>query len=215
MRDLTTPLGPVRLIALGAAAPAALHPDEAAFAAGLAERRAREWVAGRLALRSLVRDHHGVELPPILVDGRGGPRLPSTIAASISHKGEVAAALVGDGQTAVGVDLEHDAPTRSDLAGRLLTITERATLVGLDDLACRHEVRRRFAVKEAIYKAVAPRVRRYVGFLEVELDAPTIDAGVTRYVVRGLAGDLRDARIEAAFTVDDGLIVAWASARWR
>ena len=95
MRDLATPLGPVRLLALATADVAALHPDEATFAAGLPVRRQREWVAGRLALRSLVRDHHGIELPPILVDGRGGPSLPADVAASISHKGEVAAALVG------------------------------------------------------------------------------------------------------------------------
>lgn len=219
MRDLVTPLGPLRRWALAAADEAALLAEERAFAAGLPERRRREWVAGRLALRSLVRDHHGVELPPVLVDGRGGPALPSAILASISHKGEVAAALLGDAalgpRAGVGVDLEDDAPTRGDLAARLLTAAELTQVATLDDAARRHEVRRRFAVKEAIYKAVAPQVRRYVGFAEVELAPAPAAGGITRYEVRTRAGDLDGAAIEAAFTVVDGLIVAWASARWR
>ena len=106
MRDLATPLGPVRLLALATADVAALHPDEATFAAGLPVRRQREWVAGRLALRSLVRDHHGIELPPILVAELGVPTLhvthnPDEVRALANHAvhitgGKVAAAGAPD-----------------------------------------------------------------------------------------------------------------------
>jgi 4'-phosphopantetheinyl transferase EntD len=71
----------------------------------------------------------------------------------------------------IGVDLERAAPPRADIARRILTPREQARLADLGDGDARgRAVTLRFAIKEAIYKAIDPYVRRYVGFLEVELD---------------------------------------------
>ena len=169
---VATAHGEVALVAL--ADPdddARLHADERAHATTLSAHRRREWIAGRTALRLLLGD-----VPPILADDRGAPRIPAGRVASVSHKDGHAAALVAaDTGARIGVDLERAAPSRLDIAPRILTARELATLP--DHQAPRagaghrgRAVTLRFAIKEAIYKAVDPFVRRYVGFTEVELD---------------------------------------------
>lgn len=219
---LWTPAGQVRTEVIEAD-PAGddLHPDELAYASALTPARRAEWLAGRRALRGLLHERIGAAPPPLLVDERGAPRLPPGVAASISHKRGVAAALLGhahDGDGWVGLDLEEDAPTRSDLSARILTARERELLEGLDDAAFRHEQRRRFAVKEAIYKAVAPVVRRYVGFAEVTLlasGAPGRAGEVSGYAAHTHAGDLDRLEIRCGLQVEGDLLVAWAGATRR
>jgi 4'-phosphopantetheinyl transferase EntD len=143
---------------------AALPDDEQARARGLAPARRAGFVAGRVALHAAL----GSSVP-IGSDDRGAPILPAGWGGSVSHKGARAAALVapaGDG--GVGIDLELAAPPRVDIARRVLTARELAAIDGLADRG--RAVTLRFSIKEAIYKAIAPTLRRYVGFLEVELE---------------------------------------------
>lgn len=220
LADVWTPAGQVRLVTIAAAdepaATAGLHVDELAHAQGLPPPRRAEWLAGRRALRALLLERTGAAPPPLLVDARGGPLLPIGVAASISHKRGIAAALLAhevDDEAWVGVDLEEDAPTRTDLGGRILTPHEREQLAGLGDVAYRHEQRRRFAVKEAIYKAVAPVVRRYVGFGEVTLQAPS--AAGAPYAADTHAHDLDRLAITCGLQVEGELLLAWATAARR
>jgi len=102
---------------------------------------------------------------PILSDDRGAPVLPPGWVGSISHKGSRAAALVAPADGAfIGIDLEMATPPRMPIERRILTERERGTVQ-----PGTREVTRHFAIKEAIYKAIDPIVRRYVGFTEVEL----------------------------------------------
>jgi 4'-phosphopantetheinyl transferase EntD len=134
--------------------------SEVTIAAELGELRRREFVAGRAALRSLLG-----EPVAIVPDDRGAPMLPAGWVGSISHKRDRAAALVapaGDGF--VGLDIELAAPPRLPIEQRILTAREQ------ERVRDGRDVTRSFAIKEAIYKAIDPIVRRYVGFTEVELD---------------------------------------------
>jgi enterobactin synthetase component D len=143
------------------AALAELPPAEQHRVRELAGARRRDYVAGRTALHLAL-----ATAEPILSNERGAPILPSGWVGSVSHKGAVAAALVAPaGAGHIGVDLERAQPSRQDIARRILTPREQAALPDRD-LA----VTLRFAIKEAIYKALDPYVRRYVGFTEVELD---------------------------------------------
>jgi 4'-phosphopantetheinyl transferase EntD len=143
------------------AALAGLAPAEQQRARELAPPRRRDYIAGRTAL------HLAVASPAaILSDDRGAPILPAGWVGSVSHKGAFAAALVAPaGHGHIGVDLERAAPPRQDIAPRILTPRE---LAALPDRG--RAVTLRFSIKEAIYKAIDPYVRRYVGFTEVELD---------------------------------------------
>jgi enterobactin synthetase component D len=134
--------------------------NEIAIAAERGPVRRREFVAGRAALRSLLG-----EPVAIMPDDRGAPMLPAGWVGSISHKGERAAALIaaaGDGF--VGLDIELAVPARTAIERRILTAREQ------QHVRDGRDVTRSFAIKEAIYKAIDPIVRRYVGFTEVELE---------------------------------------------
>jgi enterobactin synthetase component D len=152
-----------------AGALARLAPAERDRAAELGPIRRLDFIAGRTALHLALGSD-----APILSDDRGAPALPPGWVGSVSHKHGRAAALVapaGAGQ--LGVDLELAAPPRVDISRRVMTARELAELTDGG-----RGVTLRFAIKEAIYKAIDPYVRRYVGFTEVELafagDAVTV-----------------------------------------
>jgi 4'-phosphopantetheinyl transferase EntD len=140
---------------------AELAPAEQDRARTLSPSRRRDLIAGRTALHLALGSSEA-----ILSDDRGAPILPAGWVGSISHKGPFAAALVAPaGAGTIGVDLERADPPRQDIARRVLTPRELAMLPDRG-----RAVTLRFAIKEAIYKAIDPYVRRYVGFTEVELD---------------------------------------------
>jgi 4'-phosphopantetheinyl transferase EntD len=141
---------------------------------------------------------------PVLSNERGAPIVPAGMTGSISHKLARAAALIAMAEHGhVGVDLERAAPTKLDIAKRILTANE-ARVAG-------SELLRVFAIKEAIYKAIDPIVRRYVGFQEVEL---VVGEGGDVKVTVVDAGRLPVA-IEAWWTELDGHWLATARARRR
>ena len=153
--------------AIAAMAAERLLPEEREVAASLGPVRRRGWVGGRVAMREALA-RIGKTAPPILADERGAPRLPPGIAGSISHKELVAVALVAveeDGK--VGVDVEVDAPRGRDIAARVLRPEERTALEGMGEGERARAVLLRFSAKEAVYKALDPYVKRYVGFLEI------------------------------------------------
>jgi enterobactin synthetase component D len=158
------------------AALAALSPVEQHRAGELGPARRREFVAGRTALHSALGALGALGADaPSLSDDRGAPVLPPGWVGSISHKGALGAALVAPaGAGHIGVDLELAAASRVDIARRILTPREQAALPDHGSA-----VTLRFAIKEAIYKAVDPYVRRYVGFTEVELELTEDAAAVT------------------------------------
>jgi 4'-phosphopantetheinyl transferase EntD len=144
-----------------------LLPEEREAAAAFGAVRRRGWVGGRVAMREALA-RIGKTAPPILADERGAPRLPPGLAGSISHKEHVAVALVAIEEAAkVGVDVEVDAPRGRDIAARVLRPEELAALEGMGEEERARSVLLRFSAKEAVYKALDPYVKRYVGFLEI------------------------------------------------
>jgi len=181
-------LGVVVVVAVdpGAAALDDLPVDERALASTWGARRRATFTAGRRALRgALVAagavDHDAAPAlaAPILRDDRGAPVLPAPLAArfraSITHKDTHAAAVVfavadDEADLHVGVDLELDegqARSRVDGIARQTLRDDEHALLPDDDDARRRAVLLRFSAKEALYKAIDPHLRRYVGFHEV------------------------------------------------
>lgn len=174
-----------------------LLDEELPHAAQLAETRRREFAAGRTALRRAF----GQDVP-ILPDDRGAPQLPRGWVGSISHKGTRAAAIVGPAEAGyVGIDLELATPSRLPIERRILTPREQERVKG-------REVTLYFAIKEAIYKAIDPMVRRYVGFTEVELE---LEGNVAQ--VKILDRSRLPVEIEAWWQERDGHWLATARAR--
>jgi 4'-phosphopantetheinyl transferase EntD len=152
-----------------------LRPEELAMASTMTAVRRRTWLGGRVALR-LALQRAGLDAAPVLVDDRGAPTLPHGVAGSISHKEELAVALVAreTGGARVGVDVEADRRRPIDISSRVLTPVELGEIAHLAPADREREVLLRFSAKEAIYKALDPFVRRYVGFHEVCV-SPRVD----------------------------------------
>ncbi len=153
----------------------ALPAEEQARAVSMPGPRRRTWVGGRAAMHEAMA-RLGLGVAPVLSDDRGAPALPAGLSGSITHKVHgkeaLAAALVtvaAEADARVGVDLELDVPRVHDIAPRVLTPGELEELAAMGAEARDREVLLRFSAKEAVYKALDPFVRRYVGFLEVEL----------------------------------------------
>lgn len=163
---IATPHGRCAIVDLAdtdqARALAALPAAERDHAARLAGARRRDYVAGRTAIHQLVASDTA-----ILTDDRGAPMLPPALTGSISHKGSRAAAIVATADLGhIGIDLERAIAPRGDIGSRILTPRE--------PIVTGKELTRVFAIKEAIYKAIDPIVRRYVGFQEVEIFDDTV-----------------------------------------
>lgn len=187
----------------------ALHPDELAIAQGLRGVRQKTFVAGRIALGHALAE---VGAPRVAVpsDERGAPVLPTGFVGSISHKGDRAIALAAAGDEHRGVDLEVIKPIRDGIAEMILTAEELARIGEDRSFATLAS----FSVKESIYKAIAPTLRRYVAFHEAIVVLPERDeirATFARVQVSlQLANGEQAPRVEATITERDGEIISTA-----
>lgn len=162
-------------------------PDpERELARTLRAYRQVSFVGGRLALHRAVRvmgRRSGAVLP-----GEGGmPQLPEGLAASITHKRTLAVALAArDCHGSLGVDLEDLHPPRMGVAPRVLRPEELADVEALPEHRRWTGVVLRFSIKEAIYKALYPHVRRYIDFSEASVKPDTdCRAAVTLHLAQG------------------------------
>jgi enterobactin synthetase component D len=173
---------------------ARLPTAEAVHARTLKGYRQPSFVGGRLALRKAA-EQLGQPVPgPILPDARGTPLLPAALSGSISHKRDLAIGMVSAASHGtLGVDLEDYGPQRLGIAESVLRPEELAELAELPDARRWIALLVRFSIKESIYKAVDPFVRRYVGFHEAFVE-PDLQGGAR--VVLHLANG------EGPFTVD-------------
>jgi 4'-phosphopantetheinyl transferase EntD len=162
---------------------ARLPAEERAIASGLRGFRGPEWVGGRLALRRAAKEALGIELGPVGIGPRKEPLLPPGIAGSVAHKRGMAVAVVArveDGT--LGIDLEDPGPERVGVERLVLGPNELSALPATDRWPA---VLARFAVKEALYKALHPHVNRYVGFSEATVAMTGGEPSVTLRLLHG------------------------------
>lgn len=191
----------------------ALHDDERALAARYAARRMRTFATGRAVLKEALA-HAGGQAGAIGRSARGAPLLPLGFIGSLSHKDELAVALVdkSDGDVTLGVDVELVGAATRDIASHVLTPREQAQLAHLDDERRARAVLERFSIKEAFYKAIDPKLERFVGFLEVEVELD--DAGQAQFMTSVLDAYAPRA-IEGRVEVRDDVVLTSVRIRWR
>lgn len=189
----------------------ALHPEEIARAHDFTEHRRASFVAGRSAL-AVALAHLGLrDRPAIGTDDRGAPVLPSGFVGSVSHKSARAVALAAlDAGFDLGVDVELARAPRPGVAEMILTPAE---LARIDDPLL---VLAAFSLKEAVYKAIAPGLRRYVAFREAEISLPSLSESFTHAeVTLTLANGERAPAIEATVALLGDYILTTARATRR
>jgi 4'-phosphopantetheinyl transferase EntD len=144
--------------------------EELATLGPAAEQRAAEFVAGRHCAR-LALSQLGVEPTVILRGAKGAPSWPAGTVGSIAHGAGHAIAVVARSEryAALGFDIERRRGVTLDLHRLLFTAAEHAQAIE-PDLATVL-----FSAKESIYKAVFPRLCRWIDFTEVtvRVDGPS------------------------------------------
>ena len=156
--------------------PAALGPsarvyeeERRAVERAVDKRRYEYWSARHLARQALA--VLGIEAGPLLNAPDRSPIWPPGVIGSISHTTGwcgVAVAHQSAQRRGLGIDAERCGKMSWGVAERVLTPRELARLP-----AAPHELdwaTLLFSAKEAVYKCIYPSVRRFVGFLEVELE---------------------------------------------
>ena len=127
-----------------------LPAPEAEYARTLRAYRQVSFVGGRLALRHACLQL-GHQVPPILPDGRGRPRIPPGLSGSISHKRDLAVGMASlSTHGTVGVDLEDYAPARPGIASQVLCGPELAAIAELPYNRRWIALLVRFSIKESI-----------------------------------------------------------------
>ena len=188
-----------------------LHPEERTYAENLRGYRQVHWVGGRLAARAALQIL-GCGGPPILTDPWGAPTSRQDLSISISHKRHMAVALVARHEHgSLGVDLEDLSPTREGIERRVLRSDE------LEEVQIMPGTRRwtstliRFSIKEAIYKALAPKHRRYIDFHEAAV-YPQLD-GSAKVELHLKAGPV-PAQLEARYSWLHRSVLSTVRAKW-
>jgi enterobactin synthetase component D len=188
-----------------------LHPQERALAEEMKGYRQVQWIGGRLAARETAK-RLGLGLGPLETDPFGAPKAPPSLAISIAHKKHLAVALVARRKHgALGVDLELTSPSRLDIAPKVLTERE---LTQVDELEAHRRwtsVLIRFSIKEAIYKALAPRLKRYIAFEEAEVQPKTDGSADIRLQ---LSEAPSPAQLDAEYVWIDDSLVTTVRVRW-
>ncbi len=145
---------------------ARLHPDERAHAVTLGGYRQVQFVGGRLALGELFPEL-GLRRVAVLTNEHGAPILPAGVTGSVTHKNDLAIAMIARGSPGLGIDLEETDRDRPGVASRVLRPEELAAVEALPRDRQWRDTVIRFSVKESIYKALHPFLLRYIGFGEV------------------------------------------------
>lgn len=164
----------------------ALPPEVSAAA----ERRKREFVAGRLCARRAI----GAVAPErarevVAIGAAREPVWPRGLVGSLTHADGLAVAIVGRSADfrGVGVDVERvlDVATAADIAAQIATPDELTSLARSTALAPEMIVTLVFSAKESLFKCLHPIARRWFGFLDARVVA--LDMAAHSFTIELLA----------------------------
>jgi 4'-phosphopantetheinyl transferase EntD len=145
-----------------------LSADEYVAIQRAAEKRKREFVAGRNVARHLLREL-GLEVKSLPMGKDKCPSWPSSAVGSISHTNESVAVAVTRKEefSSIGLDIETQLSVGEDLHSTILTENERRRV----DLKLNPELATlAFCCKESFYKAAFPIASKFIEFHDVEVD---------------------------------------------
>jgi enterobactin synthetase component D len=131
------------------------------------KHRRNSFIGGRIAARICL-DSFNIECGPILINPDGSPMVPDSVSLSISHKKNMAVAIIGWKENGtLGIDIEDLCPSRMGIQKMVLTKTEEEDLQKLPEERQWNDLLVRFSCKEAIYKSLSPYHPRSISFQDV------------------------------------------------
>lgn len=187
----------------------AMRQDERAFAKGMGDRRAAEFLAGRacarFALKALgVMDQH------VGKAASGAPIWPPDVVGSISHSEGLCVAVVARPRqaSALGIDIESDRPLAEEL-DNLICCPDELASARRTSLCPKRASKALFSIKESVFKAYFPATGALLDMRDarVELDSKRgrFEASLTNNGMPSLRGHRR---VQGAYAWLDGLILS-------
>lgn len=168
-----------------------------------------QFASGRVAARDALRKL-GVSVVAVQIGSMREPLWPEGIVGTITHTDRWALAWVArqDHYLGLGVDLEQATQLPDRDWSLILSEAERRWTENCADAQLAATAL--FSVKESIYKAVFPTVRRFVDFDEIELAFGPQDRLIARPAVR-LAAELRGLQLQPNFMISGEAVASWAT----
>jgi 4'-phosphopantetheinyl transferase EntD len=181
----------------------ALFADEWASVTEAVEKRQREFAAGRLLARSLLRSFGYTG--PLCRQLDGLPKWPPGIIGSISHCTSLAAVAICRTTECfgIGIDIEEYKPLPAEVASLTLTAEERRWSEGSP--AAPLQV---FCAKEAIYKAIYPYCHKFVEFEAVIVEPTNGFRGFTASLIDEVSPFRMGTNFEGRWLVSRGYVGA-------
>lgn len=154
--------------------PGELFPEERPAIARAVESRRREFITTRGCARTALRS---LGHPPVGIarGASGAPIWPVGVVGSLTHCDGYRGAAVGstDRWSMIGIDAEPHAPLPSDVGNLIVSTAEQIGTRAIASANGVHADRVVFSAKEAVYKAVHPVLRCWVGFDDVAIRLDT------------------------------------------
>ena len=147
-----------------------LRKEEIEHAKTLSSKRKITWIGGRIAAH-IAANTINIDSGAILNDEHGAP-LPKDkrLSLSIAHKSDIAVAIVAQKKYGtLGIDVESLGPERPQIASKILRKEEIGRIFSLPKKQQWLCLLIHFCIKEAIYKALAPKQKRYISFMEASV----------------------------------------------
>lgn len=185
-----------------------VHAYEADLAPGHgnpAERRQREFEAGRSCAQAALRDAH--------VEGFVGrnedrsPAWPTGTVGSIAHCAHLAVAVAAADTDllGLGVDVEDQGVVSDELIPILLTPAERSSMTrSATDLTAL------FSMKEAAYKCWYPATAVVLDFVDIEVTVDPVTSTFRAAMVTSSRRRLRHVDVQGRYGIRDGHVFATA-----
>ena len=169
----------------------------------MVSRRLREFTHGRHCARAAMQ---ALELTPapVIKSADRSPQWPDGVAGSISHTGEIAAAVVGHSRhyESLGLDIENAEPLDRASRDLILHPDERA--------ADGAQAKLLFSIKEAIYKCLYPTVQEYIDFQEMTVGLEPSTERFQALPDTPKVGPELAGRLEGRYRVTADLVIAAA-----
>jgi len=147
-----------------------IYPEEQDCVTNVATKRYREFTAGRLCAREVLKKL-GIDNFPLLVGNSREPLWPPGIVGSISHCRDncVVAAAKDVHIVNLGIDIEDATPLEAEIRSLICRKDEEQWVIDVSEPAYSDWAKIIFSAKESVYKCLFPVTHVYLDFKEVQI----------------------------------------------
>lgn len=147
-----------------------LYPEELDCIGNAVPKRRREFTAGRLCAREVLK-RLGIDAFPLLVGPERVPLWPPNIVGSISHCNNlcVVAATADKGIAGLGLDVEEVEPLEASVKDLVCTENEKQWIAHTPTPGGSDWAKIIFSAKESLYKSLFPLTQIHLDFMDVQV----------------------------------------------